>query len=393
MAGGQQVVLRSIARLDRSRVECHVCYFRPPAELASQFVKAGVTPRLIEHRGWWSTPRVLAQLVKTIRLHRIDAVHVHGTPVDKFYGQAAALVCGLPVVRTIHGMKPPRPSLRDLLRRPRPRFAFRWVRQIRQAVLDRVMDRWTVRRVVTVSEAVFESWAAYLKSLGISADQITVSYNGVPVDEYAGLRPPEELHNLRRALGIEDAFPVLINVGRLSPGKGQDLLVPMLQTLLRSWPKAKLLIVGEGEYRPGLQERIDQSGLNGRIQLLGCRADVPALLSVSDVFVFSSHFEGFPLSVLEAMASATPVVSFELPGLSQLIQEGINGYLVRQRSPELLARFVGKAIEDPERARQMGREAQSLVKDRYDVGHSVKALETVYGSLLGNSEPTNSRHK
>ena len=106
LGGGQQVLLRSLKYL-RDDYKNYVCYLEPNQEMEALFVAEGVTPRLLPHGGFWTWPKALTQLVKLIREEKIDLVHIQGTPTDKLYGQTAAWLCRVPVVRTLHGMMPP----------------------------------------------------------------------------------------------------------------------------------------------------------------------------------------------------------------------------------------------------------------------------------------------
>jgi len=209
-----------------------------------------------------------------------------------------------------------------------------------------------------------------------------VSHNAIPVEKFVGLQNNEVLDSLRGELGIQGSYPVLINISRLTPGKGQELLVAMMPFIIQRWPEAKLLLVGEGEHRAQLQRAIRDVGLEQSVLMLGRLGDITAPLAISDVFVFSSFFEGFPLTVLEAMAAGKPVVAIELPPLRELQNEGTGIRLVEQRNAKMLAEAVSEIVEDREQAQAIGQSGQRIVSECYSMANSIKRLEAVYTSVL-----------
>lgn len=387
LGGGQQVLLRNITHTDRRRFVNYVCYLLPFRDMESLFEKESVALVFLHHRTWWSFPWVLFQLVRFIRRHRIDLVHVQGTPVDKLYGHMAAFLCRLPAVRTLHGMRPDPKPLLAVLKRPRPRQFYRWVKDRFQRGVDRLLEPLTLRHVIAVSDTVGASWLSYLQDRNICNGRVTVSHNAVPVEQFAMPGDADTLKHLRQEVGVGGAYPVLINVGRLSWAKGQDMLIPVMASIVRRLPDAKLLLVGDGDLRETLAQRAATAGLERSVILLGQRHDVPALLAISDVFVFCSHFEGLPLVLLEAMAAGKPVVAVDLPGLCEVVREGTTGYLVRERDAEAFASVVLEVVDNRERARKMGRNGRQLVDARFGMTACVRRLEEVYLSVLGPDVP------
>ena len=382
LGGGQQVVLRNIANMKGGRFLHYVCYLLPFRDMEPRFLKQGIRLLFLHHRAWWSWPWVLSRLVRFVKEQRIDLVHVQGTPVDKFYGQAAAFLCKRPAVRTLHGMKPEARRLRDVLERPRPRTLVRWLRDKQERVIDGFLEPLTLQHVIAVSDAVLASWSGHLHKRRLCNGRITVNYNAVPVEQFAAPGDGQALERLRHEVGVGGAYPVLINVGRLSRPKGQAMLIPAMSSIVRQWPDAKLLLVGDGDARLTLAQEAAAAGLAEAVIFLGRRDDVPALLAISDVFVFCSFFEGLPLVLLEAMAACRPVVSVELPGLADIVQEGISGHLIKGRDADALARAVLDIVNDRERARAMGRRGRRLVSERFEMGASARELERVYESVL-----------
>jgi glycosyltransferase involved in cell wall biosynthesis len=380
--GGQQVVLQSLKRLDPERFRTLAAYFAPNHDMRDAYEAAGASVWCFPEGGWWSWPGVLRNVVRLIREQEVDLVHMQGTLPDMFYGQTAALICGIPGVRTLHGMWPEPTRFVEILRRPRPRRVLWYLQTLRQAAMVRMLDRWALKKVIAVSDAVLDSWKPYLHATGIPQDRVTLSYNGIPLEDFADAEDPGVLERLRGELGLQDAFPVLISVGRLHPGKGHELLMDMMPALLRRWPCARLLIVGEGDYRPTVERHLERLRLGGSVSLLGRREDVPSLLALADVFVFASYYEGCPLCVLEAGAASKPVVAVRIPALEPLVQEGVNGYLVPERSAETLGDRVAELIENPDLALRMGQGGRRMVEERFNADRSARELARIYEEVV-----------
>lgn len=132
-----------------------------------------------------------------------------------------------------------------------------------------------------------------------------VLYNGVELDRFAF--DADRRRRVRQELGLTDT-PVIGHVGSFSSPKNHARLLRIFAEVLAREPRARLILVGDGLLRPQIQADIASLGLEGRVVLTGVREDVPALLSAMDVLLFPSHFEGLPVTVVEAQASGLPCV-------------------------------------------------------------------------------------
>jgi glycosyltransferase involved in cell wall biosynthesis len=147
----------------------------------------------------------------------------------------------------------------------------------------------------------------------------------------------------RSAFGLASGVPLFVNVARLVPEKGQHLLVDAFARVRKELPDAQLAIAGApGSAEPAVRAAIERHELHGAVHLLGWRPDVAALVTVADVFVFSSLSEGFPSAVLEAMALGTPVVAFDIAPVVELT--GGHARLVATGSIDALAGEMVAAI-------------------------------------------------
>jgi glycosyltransferase involved in cell wall biosynthesis len=246
------------------------------------------------------------------------------------------------------------------------------------AVLARLVNV----RYIAYSETIKES---AVKNLRLPPKSISIIPLGQDPNKFdAGSLPPDTITGLKEKLGLIGAYPILLNVARLSAVKGQKDLLEAMPEVLKHLPNARLLIAGDGtsEFTQELVNVRDKLGLQGHAQLLGHRDDIAALLHICDMFVLSSYYEGLPGSVIEAMAAAKPVVAFDIPSVRELIKDGNTGILVGERNTGQLAKSIVHLAEHPDTARQMGKRAQQIVLQKFDIRQNVKLLEAIFIRML-----------
>jgi glycosyltransferase involved in cell wall biosynthesis len=180
----------------------------------------------------------------------------------------------------------------------------------------------------------------------------------LPLSASEPVRSPEEWRVRPRRV---------IAVGRYARQKGLDLLVDAFARILPVVPDWELVIVGEGPERKNLQEQLTQRGCAGRVFLSGAVGNIADWYAAADLFVLSSRWEGFPNSLLEALAHGLPVVAADcLTGPRSLVREGIDGVLVPPNDAASLAAAMERLMTDDEMRRKFARRA-SEVRNRYSV--------------------------
>ncbi|MCA9791316.1 MAG: glycosyltransferase family 4 protein, partial [Candidatus Eremiobacteraeota bacterium] len=208
--------------------------------------------------------------------------------------------------------------------------------------------------------------AEMLERFGTDPARTVTLPNGIEVDRF------EKMAKLERAsLGVSEQAILALNLGRLAPQKGQDLLLEALARVEE--PRLHLLLVGQPAhgspgYGSGLRELAARLGIGQRVHFLGWRDDVAELLGTADFFVASSRWEGSPLAVLEAMAAGLPVLYTDCSGRLGGFEDGVHGQTVATGQVEPLARGLSALARlTPEQRRQSGLAARQLVRQNYDV--------------------------
>jgi glycosyltransferase involved in cell wall biosynthesis len=228
--------------------------------------------------------------------------------------------------------------------------------------------------------------AAELRAVGLGMVPTCLVPNGVDARRHSPVEP-EARSTLRARLGLPPDEPVALFVGRLERRKGLDLLLEAWAELRRrrGYPLGapRLLIAGPGNLRPWLSEASTRD-LGDRIAFLGERQDVADLYRAADLFVFPSRAEGCPNALLEAMASALPVVVTDVPGNREVVGEpGKAGWLVPTEDPAALAEAVGALVGDPALRRGLGAAGRAEVLERFDIHRVGARYLSLYEELNG----------
>ncbi|MCC6347311.1 MAG: glycosyltransferase family 4 protein, partial [Nitrospirales bacterium] len=170
--------------------------------------------------------------------------------------------------------------------------------------------------------------------------------------------------DLFRPHGAEEEKDIdVITVARLHPVKGLPYLVRACRILKEERPGLRCVVIGEGGERASLQRMIHEEGLAENVSLLGSRPpeEVVQYISRSRVFVLPSTSEAMPVALMEALACGVPVVATKVRGIPELVEEGVNGYLVKPRHSRLLAGKISLLLEDGEQRERMGRAGRGRV--------------------------------
>jgi sugar transferase (PEP-CTERM/EpsH1 system associated) len=235
-----------------------------------------------------------------------------------------------------------------------------------------------VDRFVAVSEDLGR-WV--VGTVGVPPRKVQVIANGVDTERFRDDRRIDA----RRALGLDDREFVVGSVGRLDPVKDYPTLLEAFAALGGRDPSPLLFLVGDGPQRSALEAQVVNSGLTGRVQLLGERDDVSTVLAALDVFVLPSIAEGMSNVILEAMSSGLPVVATAVGGNPELVLDGSTGRLVPPRSPGLLAAALGSYLAEPSLLRLHGKAGRERVLAHFSLDRMVSAYRDLYRGLLPGS--------
>ena len=208
------------------------------------------------------------------------------------------------------------------------------------------LNRWLVNwsdGIIAVSES---SRQAELAETGISSDRVVTVPNGLDASMFADKSTASERQELRASLGIQDEHLLIGSIGRLTEAKGYPDLIKAFQLVHQELPQSRLMIVGKGKLEAELKTLASELGIIDFVQFPGVRSDIPQLLNTFDTFAFSSHWEGMPNALMEAMAAGVPCVATKVSAAPELIDNGVHGLLVAPNHPAELAEGILKLLND-----------------------------------------------
>lgn len=293
------------------------------------------------------------RLFRYIRRERFTVVHAH-TPIAGLIGRAAARLARTPVVvYTAHG------------------FYFHEGMSAAARRFFLALERFGA----SLSDLVFvqseEDWREAVEENVAPEDRMIHIGNGVDPAAFGRERNAGEAGPLRAELGL-DGSPVIGFVGRIVLEKGALEFVKSAALVKSAYPSAKFLMVGaplESD-RDGCWNEVnrlrEESGFAEDLVLTGYRSDVPALLSILDVFVLPSHREGMPRALLEAMATGLPVVATDIRGCREEVVDGLTGFLVPRGDHRALAEAVIRILDSPDLASTMAGGGRRRVLEKFD---------------------------
>ncbi len=342
--GTQRQMIELLARLDRSRFHVHPVCFHTDGAWFQRVADLGDPVATFPVYGFrrLDTARQLLAFAWWCRTHQIAVLHT-----CELYSNIFALPAGaLASVPVRIG------SRRGFVEAP-------GLQRLQRASYSKA------NRVVANSQAAAER----LRLEDVPEEKIVVIPNGID----PSLFPPREYSSRPRRIAM---------VACLREEKRIDVLISAVPQILARCPDAEFLITGDGTCREQLVALARELGVLSRVQFLGHRDDVPAVLSQADVFVLPSRSEALPNSIMEAMAAGLPVVASAVGGIPELVDEGRTGRLVPPGDANALAEALLSLLEQPERAEAFGRAARRKLEHTYSFDRMVEQFEQLYQSEL-----------
>jgi glycosyltransferase involved in cell wall biosynthesis len=309
----------------------------------------------------------VAKVLGLIREFRPDILHTH-TAKAGTVGRTAAMLAGKArppvVVHTFHGH-----VLRGYFG-PTKTEAFRRL----ERRLARASDA-----LIAVSPEVRDD----LVRMRIApASKIAVIRLGLDLDSRVSA-PSGAGSELRAALDIPaDAF-VVGWLGRMTEIKRAD---DLLRAFAAIPDESHLVLVGDGPLRSALEQLAAELGIGARVHFAGFRDDVGAVYAACDVIALTSSNEGTPVTVIEALAAGVPVVSTNVGGVADIVDDGRTGLLAPPADVDGIASQLRRLAADPEERTRMGQSGRASVIDRYSIPRLVREVDTLYRELLAQAK-------
>ena len=306
----------------------------------------GLTVHLVS--GWWSHLPTIAELAGLLRDLRPVALLAHGFP-EHLIGRQAGLRAGVPVLIQVE-------------HNSRERYT-PW-------------SRWLSRRLARKSAAlvgVSEGVRQSLLAQGLPADKTVAIPNGIDLARFA------------QPGGQREAG--LVMSARFARQKDHATLIDAMALLGSQGLKPHLQLAGTGPLMSRMQARVARLNLAGQLSFLGHHADMPGLLRSQAVYVLSTHFEGMPLALVEAMASGCACIASDVVGVRGVIEDGVTGLLVPESDAPALAAAIARLLRDPALAARLG----AAARERAIAEHGLALMRERYEALITRCATTAGR--
>jgi len=355
IGGAEKVVAQIAAHLSKDRYNTLVSCLYDPGLVADEIVKNGIQVVDLGTRSKWDV-RAAYQLFRLLRRENIQILHSHLFHAN-LLGRIAGKMAGVPIIISTRHSVAIGGKGRELI------------------------NRWTTGWsdvTIAVSEQVRD---AEMRWTGLGPGRLVTIYNGIDTERFRSL-DPKEADAFRHEFQIDQDAPLIGIIARFHREKGHSILIDASPGILDRFPKAKILLVGEGDTRAAIEEEVHTLGLSDSIMFAGIRQDIPRVLSALDLFVLPSLWEGMPIVILEAMAAGLPVVATRVGGIPEVVEDGVTGLLVPPRDPEALAEAIIALLQDRKRAEAMGRAGRKRVEKHFSAERMVHQTEALYEELI-----------
>ena len=358
-AGAEVVIFNLLAGLRREPGLRIVALALNEGTLTERLREAGVTTHVIPESRH-TLPGIVWRAARRLRDESVRIIHSHRYKENVLAWLLARRLGGVDLVTTVHGL-PEGPDNRG--------------ERVQSAGWRRRLDFAIVRNAFSVAVAVSEEMKrALVARYGFPDARVRVIRNGAALPTPAAPAPRNEVFHIG-------------TVGRLVPIKGLELFVEVAARLCRETPAVRFSILGDGPLRAELAGQAARLGLGDRLQLLAPVADPYPYYRSLDVYLNTSLHEGLPLSVVEAMACGTPVVSAAVGGIPEIVAEGEHGFLVDGREPEAFAERCRALMRDEPRRAAMRARASTAARTRSSAAAMAEAYRRLYEDCAARRRP------
>lgn len=356
--GAEGVILNLAKELDDLGLNNYVVCLNNPKdphiELVNEAKKIGIYAESVVSRGKLDL-RTIFQIRALLKKYKIDVLHCHDYKTNLF-GFFAAKGLNITLVTTNH----------------------LWTKATRALRFYEFLDGYLIRyfnKIIAVSEKIKKE----IIERGVPEEKIVIIYNGIDLNSFSH---NVDTQSLKKEFNLNGSGPIIGTVGRLSIEKGIIYLLYAAKEVLRNFPDARFLIVGEGPLRKELIGKVKELEIDENVIFTGMRRDMANIYSLFDFCVSSSLREGLPLVILEALAMKKAVIATDVGGISTIIKDGETGILLKPRDWQGLARAIINLINNRHKTNTLGERGQNLVRENFSAKTMAVQYKQVYEEVL-----------
>lgn len=370
IGGAEKNLLELVRRLNRNKYHIVVCSVGQGGPLQKEFEALGHRVVVFNKRFSFDLSLILkvALLMKQEKIDLLQTTLFYADVIGAF----AARLVRVPIhISWFVNVPPDGTDVSRLRHRLTYRAAYKFVNTI-----------------VPVSGAVRDF---LIEKRRVPSGNLHLIHYGVDTEKFADLKGGMLKNNENPPLnkggggGVFSSEKDIIigTVARLTHQKGHCYLIEAAGDIVKRFKNIKFLLAGDGPLRATLESQVRKSGLSDHFQFLGFRTDINNLISSFYLFILPSLYEGLPNAVLEAMASAKPIVASSVDGTREAIVDGETGILVPPGDSVALAGAIIKLLDNPQLAAQMGIAARKRAIEHFSLDKEVRAFESLYDNFFG----------
>ena len=371
VGGAQEHVMYIAALLDKNRYQVDILSGPQTGiegslieEVRARDIPLTIVPELVRQISPWKDFRALTKMAETMRNKHYDIVHTNSSKAG-ILGRFAARMAGVPIIiHTVHGW-----SFHDEMS-SLTRGCY--------ILLERQAAAFS-NAITNVSNLDIETGLA--AGIG-SRQQYHLIRSAIPLHEFNSSNFDRSA--VRKELDIPENAIVVGNIGRFSPPKNPMEWIQIATEISRMVDNVHFLLVGDGVLRSEVESLLKSEGLWKRTTITGLRRDVPRMLSVMDIFMFTSSREGLPRTIPQAMAMGIPVIANRVGGIPEVIQEGVTGYLCQPGEINKPAENCIYLINHPMKRAEMGRKGRAVVENEFSLDVMIEQTSNLYEELISN---------
>jgi glycosyltransferase involved in cell wall biosynthesis len=310
----------------------------------------------------WKDRRAICEMARLFDRIAPDVVHAHGSK-GGYIGRLAAARAGVDaVVHTAHV------------------YPFQWMSGFGAWVQRRAERRCdaVTARAVALTKAQADFMGGFLP-----AERIAVIPNGI--DPASMPADPQHRAVFRAALAIPASKVVIGTVGRLAPQKAPATFLASMQRLVRNGHDVYGVMAGRGRLAADARFIRDELGLGMRMRMLGHRKDARSLYQAFDIFALPSLYEGFPYTLLDAMAAGLPVVTTDWPGAREIVDESC-GMVTPVGDADALAKALDALVRDADLRARLGQGGRARVDEKFTLRRFLDSHEAMYRELAARKD-------
>ncbi len=356
IGGLQQVVVNLCRTIDKNKFHITVLCLRALGPLTSEIEQHGIKvillPQVKSRTDYFSFLKV----AKILRQNRIQVIHTHNTQ-PLFDGTLGSILSGgrQRIIHTDHARQFP----------DKKRYMF-----------AELCMSYFVYKMVGVSEQTTENLRKYEK---IPKKKLMTVKNGIDGDRFA---INIDRCAKRKDLGISLVGKIIGVISRLEKVKGIAYLITAMPEIIDTFPELTLLIVGDGTEMENLQSQVNKLGLEQNVVFVGARHDVPEIFQVLDIYLLPSLSEGLPIGLLEALASACPVIASNVGGIPSVVSNEETAILVEPGNPQKLAAAIINLLQKKSLRHRLSGNMQNNFQKKYSAEKMTQKYSMLYNGKI-----------